>query len=99
VPPCHRDHNEGFEVECVARRTSHSVASRASTPSVLTRGLTHRPHSASVKVSNRPLQERPRARGATILLTTHFSGADEAWSTSELRSLSPVFDGRQEARS
>ena len=78
-PPVTGDHNEGFEVECVAGRTSHSVASRASTPSVLTRGLTHRPHSAFVKVSNRPLQERPRARGDTILLTTHFSGADEAW--------------------
>ena len=70
------DHNEGFEVERVAGRTSHSAASRASTPSVLTRG--RRLNSAFVKVSNRPLQKRPRARGDTILLTTHFSGADEA---------------------
>ena len=35
-----------------------------------------------------------RAQGRSILLTTHFSGADEARSTSELRSLSPVLGKR-----
>jgi hypothetical protein len=35
----------------------------------------------------RPLREAARMVGRSILLTTHFSGADEAWSTSELRSL------------
>ena len=43
------NHNKGFEVERVAGRTSHAVASRASTPSVLTRGLTHRRPSAIVR--------------------------------------------------
>jgi hypothetical protein len=94
VPRVTGDHNEGFEVERVVGRTSHPVASRASTPSVLTRGLTHRPNSAFVEVSNRPLRERTRARGDTILLTTHFSGADEAGASDGASPLICVLGGR-----
>jgi hypothetical protein len=77
VPPCHGRSQRSFEVERVAGRRRRAVASRESTPSVLTRGLTHRPTSAIGGGTNRPSQERPRARGYSILLPTHFSGADE----------------------
>jgi hypothetical protein len=72
------DHNPGFEVERIAARTFPAAALRSWTPSVRTRGLTHRPGNAFAKVTNRPLQEGSRAHGDSILLTTHFSGADEA---------------------
>jgi len=73
------DHTEGFEVERAAERSSQRAVSRESTPSVHSRGLTHRAAGAIVGVSNRPSQELARVPGDSILLTTHFSGADEAW--------------------
>ena len=72
------DHTEGFAVERAVERSSQRAASRESIPSVHSRGLTHRAADAIVGVSNRPSQEQARVPRDTILLTTHFSGADEA---------------------
>src|SRR5262249_38093181 len=72
------EHARGFEVEAVAGRNSPAATLRVSIPSVLTRGLTHRPASALIGVGNRPSPEPRRACTSSILLTTHFSGADEA---------------------
>jgi len=69
------------------------AASRESTPSVHSRGLTHRAASAIVGVSNRPSQEQARVSGDSILLTTHFSGADEAGASDGASPLISVLAG------
>src|SRR5262249_39107435 len=72
------DHNPGWKVESGSGPKPDRDASDDSSSSFPSRGLTCQPTSAIAGVGSRPSQPLPRARGGNILLTTHFSGADEA---------------------
>jgi hypothetical protein len=71
----------GYSIECAAGCDVPAVVSWDDSPSAHAQRLTHRTTTAFVKSESRPLQDL-RVNGDTILLTTHFSGADEGAGTS-----------------
>jgi hypothetical protein len=83
--------NTGFEIGGTYADALHAVALEGLTPIAAYARSGGSTTSALVGATIRPLREAARAAGWSILLTTHFSGADEAGSSDGASPLNSVF--------
>lgn len=90
-PRCLGERNRRFEIGGAYAQTSDHTTFAGKTLTASFAGSGASTTSALVGASIRPLQEMARAVGWSILLTTHFSGADEARDSLGGAAARPIF--------